>query len=240
MPDGVMQRIRVASANGIGIKYMAREDAGDVAIIGSGWQAGTQLMAACAVRDIKTIRCFSPTKANRETFAREMSALLGVPVTPVDSPEAAVKHADIVMCASNTIEPIFFERWVEPGMHISSIKRPEIESNVLKRANVLLLHSHDPAPQHLSTKGVVIPEATTDRGWMVASDLDFDATPTLPEAIAGQAQGRAHDEQVTCFVNNVGLGYQFAAVGSVVHRKAREANAGHDLPTDWFTEDVHP
>jgi hypothetical protein len=45
---------------------------------------------------------------------------------------------------------------------------------------------------------------------------------------------------VTCFINNIGLGYQFAAAGSVVYRKARERGLGHDLPTDWFTEDVHP
>jgi ornithine cyclodeaminase/alanine dehydrogenase-like protein (mu-crystallin family) len=169
-----------------------------------------------------------------------MSAGLGVPVTPVDTPEAAVTNADIVLCASNTIDPIFFARWMEPGMHVSSIKRPEIESAALGRADIVLLHSHDSTPQHLATKGVVIPEATGDRGWMVASDLDFDATPTLPELIAGLAQGRAHDDQITCFVNNVGLGYQFAAAGSVVYRKAKEAGLGHDLPTDWFTEDVHP
>ena len=85
-----------------------------------------------------------------------------------------------------------------------------------------------------------MPEVATDRGWKVASGLDFANTPTLPELIVGRAQGRAHEDQVTCFLNNLGLGYQFAAAGSVVYRKAREAGAGRDLPTDWFTEDVHP
>jgi hypothetical protein len=46
--------------------------------------------------------------------------------------------------------------------------------------------------------------------------------------------------RVTCFLNNLGQGYQFAAAGSVVYRKAKESGLGHDLPTDWFTEDVHP
>src|SRR5205807_1041701 len=62
MPDGVMQRIRVGAANGLGIKYLARKNASAVGILGSGWQAGAQLMAVCAVRDIKTIRCFSPDR----------------------------------------------------------------------------------------------------------------------------------------------------------------------------------
>src|SRR5947209_17572391 len=79
LPDGVMQRMRVGAANGLGIKYLARKDARSIGILGSGWQAGAQLMAACAVRDIAAIRCFSPNAQNREAFAQEMSTLLGVP-----------------------------------------------------------------------------------------------------------------------------------------------------------------
>ena len=75
MPDGVMQRIRVGAANGLGVKYLARKDASLVGILGSGWQAGAQLMAVCAVRDIKTIRCFSPNRERCETFAREMESI---------------------------------------------------------------------------------------------------------------------------------------------------------------------
>jgi ornithine cyclodeaminase/alanine dehydrogenase-like protein (mu-crystallin family) len=69
------------------------------------------------VRDVETIRCFSPNPENRDTFATTMSALLGVRVDPVAEPETAIKGADIVMCASNSIDHIFFERWIEPGMH---------------------------------------------------------------------------------------------------------------------------
>src|SRR5580704_13867356 len=58
LPDGVLQRIRVGATNGLAVKYMARREATSVGILGSGWQAGTQLTAVCAVRDIKTIRCF--------------------------------------------------------------------------------------------------------------------------------------------------------------------------------------
>ena len=72
------------------------------------------------------------------------------------------------------------------------------------------------------------------------ADLDFDKLPTLPELIAGKTHGRKSAQDVTCFMNNIGLGYQFAAAGSVVYRKARESGVGHELPTDWFTEDVHP
>jgi ornithine cyclodeaminase/alanine dehydrogenase-like protein (mu-crystallin family) len=240
MPDGVMQRMRVGAANGLAVKYLAREDARTVGMLGSGWQAGAQAMAVAGVRLIETIRCFSPTKGNREAFAREMSAKLGVKIVPVGSPEEAIKGADIVMCASNTIDPIFFARWVEPGMHVSSIKRPELGSDVLKRCDRVFLHSHDKTPLQSTTKGVVVRELENDRGWGVAKDIDFDALPTLPELIAGKHKGRSSREEVTCFVNNVGLGYQFAVAGAVVHAEARKRGLGRELPTEWFTEDVHP
>lgn len=241
MPDGVMQRMRVGAANGLGVKYLARKDARTLGILGCGWQAGAQLMAACAVRKIEHIRCFSPTKENREAFATEMSELLGVEVKPVDQPEDAIKDVDIAMCSSNSLDNIFFERWVAPGMHLSSIKLPEIEVKAIKRADRVVLHAHEAAPLHVTVKDFELGQKANEHGWADAGkELDFDALPTLPDLISGRVQGRKSDREVTCFLNNIGLGYQFAAAGAVVYRKAKETSTGHALPTEWFTETVHP
>jgi hypothetical protein len=43
-------------------------------------------------------------------------------------------------------------------------------------------------------------------------------------------------DETTCFVNNLGMGYQFAATGALVYQKARAAGLGRELPTEWFTE----
>jgi alanine dehydrogenase len=239
-PDGVMQRIRVGATYGLGIKYLARKNAATVGILGCGWQAGTQLMAACAVREIKSIRCFSPTKANRETFATQMSELLSIEVVPVSQPEEALTGADIAMCASNSLDAIFFERWVEPGMHLSSIKPPEIELAALKRADRLVLHAHEQSPVHVTTRDLALAKEANEHGWARLQDIDFDKLPTLPDLIVGTAEGRKSEREITCFMNNIGLGYQFAAAGSVVYRNAKGSGLGHELPTDWFTEDVHP
>jgi len=240
LPDGVMQRMRVGAANGLGVKYLARSAAKSVAILGSGWQAGAQLMAVCAVRDVETIRCFSPNAHNREAFAQSMSALLGRAVEPVAQPEEAIAGADIVLCATNSIDHIFFERWIEPGMHLSSIKRPEIEAKAIKRADRVVIHWNEPSPLQIAAKDVVVEERVEGRGWQLAGEIDFKTLPTLPELILGRVEGRRSDTDVTCFINNIGLGYQFAAVGALVYRKARESGLGHEVPTDWFTEDVHP
>jgi len=240
LPDGVMQRMRVGATNGLGVKYLARQDVRSVGILGSGWQAGTQLMAVCAVRAIETIRCFSPNRANREAFSEQMSAILGIDVVPVDQTEDAVADVDVVMCATNTLDNVFFERWIRPGMHLSSIKRPEIEMKALKRADRVVLHSHDASPIHVTTRDIAFAEKDKERGWSSVAELDFQKLPTLPELIVGRVEGRKSDDEVTCFMNNIGLGYQFAAAGAVVYRKAKASGLGHELPTDWFTEDVHP
>src|SRR6478672_11869693 len=83
-PDGVMQRMRVGATSGLGVKHLARRDARRIGLLGAGWQAGTQLMAACTVRDIESIRCFSPRRERREAFCKEMSDALKLEVEPVD------------------------------------------------------------------------------------------------------------------------------------------------------------
>ena len=74
-PDGVLQRMRVGATNGLGVKYMARKDASTIGLLGSGWQAETQLTAACVVRKITSVKCYSPNKDNCTAFAARMTQL---------------------------------------------------------------------------------------------------------------------------------------------------------------------
>jgi ornithine cyclodeaminase/alanine dehydrogenase-like protein (mu-crystallin family) len=239
-PDGYVQRLRVGATNGLAAKHLAREDARTVGLLGSGWQAGGQVMAICATRRIERIRCFSTSADRREAFAVEWTRRLGVDVVPVRSPEEAVRGADIVLCATNSIEHVFFERWVDPGMHLSSIKRPELEPAAIRRADRVVIHSRGAAPTQVVAEGVLVPEATEGKGWKLLEEIDFSVLPELQELVAGTAAGRGAPEEVTCFLNNIGRGYQFAAVGGALYRKAVASGAGRELPTEWFTQDVHP
>src|SRR5919106_1503882 len=89
-PDGVVQRMRVASSSALAARYLAREDASTMALFGSGWQAGSHLPAMCAVRKIRRVNVYSPTKSNRESFAREMAQKVEAEVRPVNTPEEAI------------------------------------------------------------------------------------------------------------------------------------------------------
>lgn len=240
LPDGIMQRFRVGGASGLGIKYLSRKNSRTLGIIGSGGQAGTQLMAACVVRDIETIRCFSPSRERREAFCKTMTGILGIEVQPVDQPEAALEGVDIALCATSSEDAIFFKHWLEPGMHVGSIRTAEIEMDAVRKADRVVIHSRDVKPITVVSVDLDDKPAIGERKSPKPNDVDITKFPTIADVIAGKAKGRQSDTEITCFLNNLGLGYQFAAAGSVVYRKAKEQGLGHDLPTDWFTEDIRP
>jgi len=70
--------------------------------------------------------------------------------------------------------------------------------------------------------------------------IDWKSLPTLADLVCGKIKTRERAEQITGFVNNIGLGAQFAAVGAKVYEAARARGLGRELPLDWFTQDVHP
>jgi len=239
-PDGAMQRMRVGATSGLAAKYLARKDADTVAVIGSGFQAGAQLLALAAVRDIGNARCFSPNRENREAFCREWGERLRIDVTPADSAAAAVAGADVVACSTSSLDYVFYKEWLEPGMHVSSIKLPEIEPDAVNRANPVFIHNHEDKQPSRETADLPDMKKISGKDGMVKRAVGFADLPTVFDLVAGRAEGRTSDGQVTCFLNNTGTGYQFAACGAVAYRKAVAQGVGHDLPTDWFTEDVHP
>ena len=241
MNDGVLQRFRVGGANGVSTRYMARQNAEIVGLIGSGWQAGTQVMAVCEARKIKKIKVFSPTRANREKFAQETSAKVGVEIVPVDSYEAAVESVDILITSTNSRKP-FLGKWaLSEGLHISAMQRDEFDDEALMSCRPLVLHTHatennvtSSALAHFEREDFKLRDHPTTRG------VDWKSLPTLPDLLCGRIKGRENDKQITGFVNNIGMGAQFAAVGKKVYDAAKTKGFGREVPLDWFTQDVHP
>ncbi len=241
MNDGVLQRLRVGGANGVSTKYMARHDAEIVGLIGSGWQAGTQVMAVCEARKIKKIKVFSPTKANREKFAQETSAKVGVEIVPVDSYESAVNNVDILITSTNSRKP-FLGKWaLNQGLHISAMQRDEFDDEALMSCSPLVLHTH--ATENNATSSALAHFERDDfklRDHPTVRGIEWKSLPTLPDLLCGRIKGRENDKQITGFVNNIGMGAQFAAVGKRVYDAAKARGFGREVPLDWFTQDVHP
>jgi len=250
-PDGVVQRMRVASSSAIAARFLAREDASTLALFGSGWQAGSHLPAMCAVRNIKTVNVYSPTKSNREAFVKEMQQKVTADVRAVESPEEAVRDADIIATTTNSLTRVVNPDWVRPGMHLTCVRVPELGDETIRKVDRLVIHSHKHAPENyvagFGDDGIPAHDAIDiikrGPGQATGSLVEHPfwlAAPELRELVSGKVPGRATTEETTCFLNNLGIGLQFAAVGAAVYAEAKSRGVGHEIPTDWFLESVHP
>lgn len=240
-PDGFIQRMRVGGSGGLSVKYMARPEASVMGLIGSGWQAGSAVLATCAVRPIKEVRVYSPDPEHRRAFAKRMTEEAHVEVIPVDSPEAACRGAAVVSCTTNALGHVARADWLEPGMHLTCVRPHEYEPAAYGKCDTIVVNCREAEPEH-----VVIGEATdvveVTSGWHHPGyeRFDWSTYPELGELVAGKVEGRRRPEDITCFNNTIGLGFQFAAVGASILERAEKEGSGHELPLDWFLQDVHP
>ena len=92
------------------------------------------------MRKIDKVRCYSPNAERRTAFAREMQERTGTSVVACDSPQEAVKGAEIVLCATNSWSPVFLADWIEKGVHLSTVQHAELDPGVFKAADVLVGH----------------------------------------------------------------------------------------------------
>ena len=234
-PDGIVQRMRVGATCGLAAKYLARADAREAALIGTGFQAGGQAMAICAVRPIARIRCYSPDPGRRAAFAAELERQLGIETVAADSLAACVAGADAVMCATNSMQPVLPAELIEPGMHVSSLKRLELDPRAVATGDVVVTHIRGAPSQIVRAEGADLARDTEHQKSALSSALKQDKLPELSDLVLGRTPGRRGDRDVTVFLNYSGLGYQFAATGYAIYKKARETGVGRVIDTDWLT-----
>jgi alanine dehydrogenase len=241
-PDGAMQRMRVGSANGIALKHLARKNSKTLALIGTGWQAGGQLMAALAVHPFQQVRVFSPRSESRVAFVGEWKARYpNVDIVNIDNAEEAVHGVDVIMSATSSMQRTLQPTWLKPGMHISCIKSLEVDQELLDCTDRVFVHiSAQPKAYENVLAGTENVNPGNEKGWWKQPGSKFKEYADLSQLVAGKVPGRSSPDDITCFVNNVGIGLQFAAAGALVLEKAAGLNVGHELPDEWFSEDVHP
>lgn len=240
LQDGELQRARVGCTSAVAAKHLARADARTVGIIGTGWQARTQLLALARVRKLARVSAYSTDAARVHAFCDEMSPRLDVPVGAATSARAAIEDADIVALATNSHDPVLDGAWLRPGQHVGSVQSHELDDATLARAETIVVRSEDPATFHFPPgRGPV--EATEIRE---LPPHIRSKVVTLGDVLLGNG-GRRSPSDVTLFTGgglgaSSGLGIQFAATANAVYQSARAAGIGRELPTDWFTETAKP
>ena len=140
--------LRTGAASGVAARKVPLEGPVSIGIIGSGNQARTQLESLAAVYEIESATVYSPTTANREAFAREMSAKLGVPVTPAASAEAAVRGRKVVTTASNArnAKPILYGEWLQDCRLLCAVGNTrrqfaELDLECFRKAGLVIVDS---------------------------------------------------------------------------------------------------
>jgi ornithine cyclodeaminase/alanine dehydrogenase-like protein (mu-crystallin family) len=216
-------QIRTGAASGVATKYLARESADTLGVYGSGWQAEGQMMAVCAVRQIKSARVYSRNAEHREAFARRMTTLLRCEVVPVDSPEEAARNCSIIVTATTAREPVLKGEWVEPGTHINAagsnfLSKAEVDVETIRRARVIAVDSIE---QSRMEAGDLMP--AIERGV-----ISWESVTELGRILAGREPGRVSDDDITIFKSN-GIALEDISTALRVYNLARERGIGQNI-----------
>jgi alanine dehydrogenase len=211
---------RTAAVSAVSAKALARADAAQLAILGTGVQARSHLEALAAVRALAEARVWSPQPRSRERFVAEMAGRVAVPVRACDSPAAAVHDADIVVLVTSSPIPVVDDAWVAPGTHVISVGacRPdqrEMAPALVARGRLVV----DSRAAALVESGDIVQGMREGR---------FDATHVaaeLGEVLLGRAVGRRNADEVTIF-KSLGMAVEDVASADLVYRRAEERGTG--------------
>ena len=223
MECGPISEMRTGAASGVATKYLARANAHTLGVIGAGRTAFPQIEAVCVARKIDHIKIFARREDNRTAFAKEVAEKLGIKTEAVASAEAAVADVDIAITSTSAADPVFFGRWIKPGLHINAIgannlERREIDDETVLRADIVAI---DHRKQGHIEAGAIVP-------LVAAGKITWDQVSELGEIVQKKRPARTRDDQVTLF-HSLGLGFEDVTYGEAIYHRAKAAGLGKPL-----------
>jgi alanine dehydrogenase len=233
--DGAsMNPYKTGATGAVGVDALARADASDLAVIGSGAQARGQLLATATVRDFDRVEVYSPTQDHRQSFAAEMNKRLDATVAAVASSGAAVDGADVVVTATNAAEPVFDGEMLDPGTHVTAMgqyhpEKRELDTTTVKRATYV------PDLRARVTRDAGSFIHAMDEG---AVDEDH-VHGELGEVLVGDVPGRGGPDDITVF-DSGGTAIETVAAGKMLYDRAREAGVGEEISFAPASEAMNP
>lgn len=223
--EGVqMGAIRTGAVSAVATQFMSRTDSNTVGVIGSGLQARTQLEGVCQVRSIVEAYVYSPNPDHRDAFVREMATELGIEVRSVAKPDLATEDKDIVITATNSVDPVVVGDWISEGTHINAIGsnflgRTELDVETLRKCEPIVVDDKEQA--RLEAGDFV--KAMED-GILRWSDIH-----ELGNVVVNRTPGRHDPSDITLF-KSVGVAFADLAVARVVYDEAVKQGVGTQLP----------
>lgn len=217
--------LRTGAASGAAIDLLARADCRVAAIFGAGAQGHTQLEAACTARKIKTAFIYDPNMERAEAFVEDMKSRSPVTLDIIVAASAneAIQHADIICTATTSTKPVFEDKYLKPGTHISAVgsytpDMQEVPAETLQRAKIFV----DSRSASLEEAGDLLQPMRA--GLFDESHISGE----LGEVVLGQIPGRQSDDEVTYF-KSVGIAVQDVMAAQVALTNARKMNIGTEV-----------
>jgi ornithine cyclodeaminase/alanine dehydrogenase-like protein (mu-crystallin family) len=206
-------QIRTGAASGVATRHLARADAATLGLIGSGFQAETQLEAVATVRPLRWVRVYSRSEDKRVAFAERMSRRLGLAVEAVESARRAVEESDIVVTITKARQPVLEGAWLPTGCHVNAAgsnhaRRREIDAAAVERSSVIAVDSLEQAKM----------EAGDLIGAVEEGRLDWQRVTELSGIVGGRVGGRRSPDEITLFESQ-GLAAEDLAVADFVYRE---------------------
>lgn len=220
--DRLGQR-RTGAASGVATKFLSRPEASRVGIVGTGWQAESQLEAVSRVRRISEVRCFSPQASRREAFAAKMRGILSLEVRAAGTAREAVDDADVVIAATDASQPVILGEWLKPGVHVNAMganraDARELDDQAIRRCTFIAADSIEQA--RLEAGDLLQPVAH--------GLLKWEDVHELAAVVCGRMKGRTGPADVTLF-KSLGLALEDVAVGAFVYERARKEGLGTEV-----------
>ena len=220
-----MGQLRTGATTGVAVKHLSNAEASTVGIIGTGYQASTQLEAVCKVRGVKKIKVFSRNQENREAFARSAADTLGVDISAAASSREAGEDSDIVICIAATMDPVLEGGWLKQGATVigagpTTWRAREVDDATLERAGKVFVDSLEQAPMEAGDMAGAV-----DRGI-----FQWSQVLELRNAVAGTVAGRDNADQIV-YAKLMGTGIADVAACKLAYEKAKAAGAGTEM--EW-------
>lgn len=212
--------IRTAAVSALATRVLARTDACDLAIIGAGVQARTHLAAIACVRPLQSVRVAARRFESAQSFAANMQERFPFPIIAVESAEAAVRDAQIIVTATTAPEPVLRRDWLSPGAHINAVgtyspKAREIDSATMASA-MLFTDRRESILNEAGDYLIPAQEGLIDQDSIAAE---------LGEVLVGAHPGRTAADEITLF-KSLGLAMEDLAAAAYLYRKAQHEKAG--------------
>ncbi len=224
--DGTyLTRLRTGAVSGAATDLLAKKDAAIFALIGAGGQAEAQLEAVLTVRNISEVRIFDRVQDRAAEFTgrmeRKFAGKFEAVFVQVNSPDEAVKGADIITCVTSSKTPVFDGRSVKKGAHINGIGSYTPDMQELDEYT--LLHADK---IYVDTRDGVLNESGDFIFPMQDHKLsETDVNGELGEVILGQVPARESDEEITLF-KSVGTGVLDLVTARRIYEKAAREGIG--------------